>query len=94
MFSYKKGNTLKDILCPAEPHAPKRMERIFKSTPSAVVQHPTKGNSIPLKHYATCYTEGEVYMLKCLCGKVYVGQTGRQIKATIKEHRGDIKNLK
>ncbi|OCT89815.1 hypothetical protein XELAEV_18018429mg [Xenopus laevis] len=33
-------------------------------------------------------------MIKCPCGKVYVGQTCRQIKARIKEHRGDIKNCK
>ncbi|OCT84271.1 hypothetical protein XELAEV_18022424mg [Xenopus laevis] len=33
-------------------------------------------------------------MLKCPCGKVYVGQTCRQINARIKEHRDDIKNFK
>ncbi|OCT84619.1 hypothetical protein XELAEV_18022772mg, partial [Xenopus laevis] len=59
-----------------------------------VVQHPTKGHDIYLKYYATCNPEGVVYMLKCPCGKVYVSQTCRQIKARIKEHRGDIKNFK
>ncbi|OCT92190.1 hypothetical protein XELAEV_18015246mg [Xenopus laevis] len=37
---------------------------------------------------------GAVYMLKCPCGKGYVGQTSSQIKTRIKEHRGDIKNFK
>ncbi|OCT97610.1 hypothetical protein XELAEV_18009840mg [Xenopus laevis] len=59
-----------------------------------VVQHPTKGNRIPLRHYATCNTQWVVYMLKCPCGKVYVGQSSREVKAIIKEHRGDIKNFK
>ncbi|OCT76207.1 hypothetical protein XELAEV_18031405mg [Xenopus laevis] len=111
MFSYKKGSTLRDSFCPAEPHQPKRMRRIFKSNPNigtfpclncvccssiikgAVVQQPTTGNSIQLKHYATCETVGVVYILKCPRGNVFVGQTGRQAKARIKEHRGTLKML-
>ncbi|OCT75717.1 hypothetical protein XELAEV_18030904mg [Xenopus laevis] len=93
LFSYKRGSALKDILCPTEPKGLKRMDRIFKSNPNigGVVQHPTKGYNI---NYATCNTEGVVYLLKCPYGKVYVGQTCRQIKARIKEYRGNIKNFK
>ncbi|OCT95836.1 hypothetical protein XELAEV_18013526mg [Xenopus laevis] len=82
LFSYKKSQTLNDILCPAETYWPKRME-------SAVVQHPTIGNNIKLRHYATCDTTGV-----CSCGKVSVRQTFRQVKARIKEQRKDIKNFK
>ncbi|OCT90057.1 hypothetical protein XELAEV_18018672mg [Xenopus laevis] len=78
--------------------APGRAESPFPSLTSltlgSVEQHPTKGNNIQLKDYATCNTEGAIYMLKCPCGQVYVGQTARQIKARIKEHSGNIKNLK
>ncbi|OCT78244.1 hypothetical protein XELAEV_18029352mg [Xenopus laevis] len=54
-----------------------------------VVQHPTKRVKIHLKHYATCNTSSVVYMLKCPCGKVYVGQTVRAVKERIKEHKDD-----
>lgn len=30
-----------------------------------------------------------VYQLECLCGKAYIGQTGRSIKCRIKEHQRD-----
>ncbi|OCT78255.1 hypothetical protein XELAEV_18029364mg [Xenopus laevis] len=59
-----------------------------------VVQHPTKGFNINLQHFASCNIECIVYMLKCPCGKVYIGQTYRPIKERIKEHRGNIKNFK
>ncbi|OCT84599.1 hypothetical protein XELAEV_18022752mg [Xenopus laevis] len=58
------------------------------------VQHPTKGNNIQLHSYATCETGHVVYMLKCPCGIVYVGQTIRKVKERIKEHKGDIRNFK
>ncbi|OCT78761.1 hypothetical protein XELAEV_18029851mg [Xenopus laevis] len=40
--------------------------------------HPSKGYDIKLKDFATCHTRGVIYMLKCPCGKVYVGKTKRQ----------------
>ncbi|OCT88337.1 hypothetical protein XELAEV_18016972mg [Xenopus laevis] len=53
------------------------------------IDHPTQGTKIKLHDYATCDSKGVIYMLKCPCGLVYVGQTAR-----IKEHKGDICNLK
>ncbi|OCT89433.1 hypothetical protein XELAEV_18018054mg [Xenopus laevis] len=35
-----------------------------------------------------------MYMLKCPCGLVYVGQTMRNVKTRIKEHKGDRRNSK
>ena len=31
-----------------------------------------------------------VYAIPCSCGKVYIGETGRSIKARLKEHNADI----
>ncbi|OCT82234.1 hypothetical protein XELAEV_18024750mg [Xenopus laevis] len=33
-------------------------------------------------------------MLKCPCGLIYVGQTIRNVKTRIKEHKNDIRNFK
>ncbi|OCT97836.1 hypothetical protein XELAEV_18010068mg [Xenopus laevis] len=58
------------------------------------INHPCDGTPIRLRHYATCDTCNVVYLLKCPCGMAYVGQTGRQVKSRIKEHRGYIRNFK
>ncbi|OCT73092.1 hypothetical protein XELAEV_18036071mg [Xenopus laevis] len=52
-----------------------------------------KGNKIYLK-CATCETTGLIYLVKCPCGKVFVGQTIRPVKERIKEHKSDIRNYK
>ncbi|OCT62685.1 hypothetical protein XELAEV_18043773mg [Xenopus laevis] len=46
-----------------------------------------RGNKMNLKCYATCDTTGVIYLLKCPCGQVYVGQTIRPVKERIKEHK-------
>ncbi|OCT73586.1 hypothetical protein XELAEV_18036565mg [Xenopus laevis] len=51
-------------------------------------------NKLNLNDYATCESKGVIYMLKCPCGLVYVGQTMRNVKTRIKEHKGDIRNYK
>ncbi|XP_041445717.1 uncharacterized protein LOC121402912 [Xenopus laevis] len=56
------------------------------------ISHPTKGYKVNMKHYATCNTSSVVYLLKCPCGKVYIGQTSRSVKERIKEHKGNIRN--
>ncbi|OCT58444.1 hypothetical protein XELAEV_18002117mg [Xenopus laevis] len=56
--------------------------------------HPLHGTPVQLQHYATCDTCNAVYLLKCPCGMVYVGQTGRPVKTRIKEHHGNSRNYK
>ncbi|XP_078527395.1 uncharacterized protein LOC144799740 [Lissotriton helveticus] len=53
--------------------------------------HPTKGYQIELRHTSTCDTTNCIYMIKCPCGKVYVGQTERKIKVRITEHKSNIR---
>ncbi|OCT94668.1 hypothetical protein XELAEV_18012353mg [Xenopus laevis] len=52
--------------------------------------HPFK--VVLLKVRATCLTKGAVYMLKCPCGKAYVGKTKREIRVRIGEHKRAIDN--
>ncbi|XP_041434485.1 uncharacterized protein LOC121398936 [Xenopus laevis] len=110
LFCYRKGRTIRDHLCTAEPKKETRQTVLFQGLEkkgtfpclgcvccSSVIRgesicHPMKGNKIKLKHYATCLTAGVVYLLKCPCGKVYVGQTIRPVKERIKEHKSDIRN--
>ncbi|OCT81575.1 hypothetical protein XELAEV_18028398mg [Xenopus laevis] len=46
-----------------------------------------------MKHYATRNTSSVVYLLKCPCGNIYIGQTSRCVKERIKEHKGNIRNF-
>lgn len=56
------------------------------------VVHPSKGHNIKLQHFATCKTTGVIYMLKCPCGKAYVGKTKREVRKRIGEHKRSITN--
>lgn len=44
------------------------------------IHHPTQGYKIPARGYYTCNSACVVYLLKCPCGRAYVGQTSRPIK--------------
>ncbi|OCT65637.1 hypothetical protein XELAEV_18041878mg [Xenopus laevis] len=48
------------------------------------MNHPSKGFEIKLNDFATCNTTGVIYMLKCPCGKAYVGKTKRQVLQVVK----------
>lgn len=43
-----------------------------------------------MKGQYTCNSNAVVYVLKCPCGKYYVGQTSRAIKVRINEHKSSI----
>ncbi|OCT98369.1 hypothetical protein XELAEV_18010601mg [Xenopus laevis] len=42
----------------------------------------------------TCKSTHVVYLLKCPCGLLYVGQTSREVKLRIQEHENNIRNFK
>lgn len=54
------------------------------------IRHPHLGTSIKLKITATCNSENLIYMLKCLCGLVYVGKTERKVRVRLHEHKSNI----
>ncbi|OCT74091.1 hypothetical protein XELAEV_18033056mg [Xenopus laevis] len=54
-----------------------------------MVNYPTKGTPFKLNDFSTCDTKYVVYMLKCPCGKAYIGQTIRSVK-----QRNKIRNFK
>ncbi|OCT97277.1 hypothetical protein XELAEV_18009502mg [Xenopus laevis] len=45
-----------------------------------------------IAYFINCKTAGVVYIMKCACGKNYVGKTRRELKRRILEHVGDVKN--
>ena len=54
--------------------------------------HPSTGKQIKIRGKITCTTTHVIYMLKCPCGKAYVGKTSRALKTRIAEHRSTIRN--
>ncbi|OCT67308.1 hypothetical protein XELAEV_18038598mg [Xenopus laevis] len=43
-----------------------------------------------IKHFINCKTVGVIYVMKCECGKNYVGKTKREFRRRILEHVGDV----
>ena len=54
-------------------------------------RHPHAGRKIPVRGIISCKTKGVIYLITCSCGKAYVGQTKRQLKQSIAEHRSSIR---
>nr|XP_055053666.1 uncharacterized protein LOC129438772 isoform X1 [Misgurnus anguillicaudatus] len=54
--------------------------------------HPHTGKSFDIKGTITCHTSNVIYMLKCPCGRAYIGKTTRPLKTRISEHRSNIRN--
>nr|XP_060609685.1 uncharacterized protein LOC132761116 [Anolis sagrei ordinatus]XP_060609686.1 uncharacterized protein LOC132761116 [Anolis sagrei ordinatus]XP_060610145.1 uncharacterized protein LOC132761359 [Anolis sagrei ordinatus]XP_060610146.1 uncharacterized protein LOC132761359 [Anolis sagrei ordinatus]XP_060610703.1 uncharacterized protein LOC132761651 [Anolis sagrei ordinatus]XP_060610704.1 uncharacterized protein LOC132761651 [Anolis sagrei ordinatus]XP_060615565.1 uncharacterized protein LOC13276 len=52
-------------------------------------QHPPF--TIKFSHFATCITKGVIYGIICECKLMYVGQTRREVKSRIIEHRSKIR---
>lgn len=58
------------------------------------IHHPTQGYNIPVRGYHTCKRDCVIYLLKCPCGKAYVGQTSHPIKVRLNEHKSNIRLFK
>ncbi|XP_041424662.1 uncharacterized protein LOC121395364 [Xenopus laevis] len=109
-FAYKRGKTIRDILCQntAPKNEDKVFKGTPKIgtfpclsciccnsiIKGAHINHPATGKEIKLSTYATCSTNYVVYVLKCPCGKLYVGKTIRSVNTRIKEHKNAIRNFK
>ncbi|CAJ0954261.1 unnamed protein product [Ranitomeya imitator] len=55
------------------------------------VVHPRTGKSYPIKEHYTCDTNYVVYIIKCPCGLLYVGETTQAIKDRISSHKSTIR---
>ncbi|XP_041424928.1 uncharacterized protein LOC121395443 isoform X1 [Xenopus laevis] len=53
--------------------------------------HPMTGREYEMTDYINCQTDYVIYMVKCPCGKVYVGETTRSLSIRIGEHRSDVR---
>ena len=61
------------------------------TTNTTTFKHPMTGQKIPIKQFIDCKSTMCVYLLTCPCGKAYVGQTKRQLKIRISEHKTAIR---
>ena len=60
---------------------------------SKVFHHPHTGQEYKVRGLIDCETTGgTIYILKCPCSMVYVGQTKRCLKLRIAEHKAAIRN--
>ncbi|XP_056419473.1 uncharacterized protein LOC130360909 [Hyla sarda] len=59
-------------------------------TPKQEFTNPRNGKSYHLKNYINCKTSQVIYTIICPCGKLYVGQTGQQLRKRIQKHLSTI----
>ncbi|XP_041417084.1 uncharacterized protein LOC108715416 [Xenopus laevis] len=108
LFSYKRGKSIGDQLTKTDIKRHKYKKPVSERVGtfpclncghcSGVIKgdvctHPSKGFPIGLKCFATCNTEGVIYLLKCPCGLGYVGQTSRLCRVRLNEHKSVIRNF-
>ncbi|CAJ0938687.1 unnamed protein product [Ranitomeya imitator] len=55
------------------------------------ITHPRTGRSYPIKGFFTCNSNFVVYLVKCPCGVLYVGETTQRIKDRIASHKSTIR---
>ncbi|XP_069617342.1 uncharacterized protein [Ranitomeya imitator] len=55
------------------------------------VVHPRTGKSYPIRDYHTCESNYVVYIIKCPCGLLYVGETIQAIRDRIISHKSTIR---
>ncbi|KAG8440413.1 hypothetical protein GDO86_006243 [Hymenochirus boettgeri] len=53
--------------------------------------HPTTQRTYELKNFLTCDTDFCIYVLRCPCGLLYVGETTQKVKGRISQHRSSIR---
>lgn len=56
-----------------------------------VINHPHSGKQFFITEYLTCMSSWVVYLIKCPCGLLYIGETSREIKIRIGEHKSAIR---
>lgn len=65
----------------APTHMPQKSSLILKT-----------GERYKIKEFINCTSTHVIYMLKCPCGLIYIGQTKRNLKLRIAEHKAAIRN--
>ena len=85
-----KPNWLSKELCGNHPCG--RCTHCSNTSTTKVFYHPQNGKEYKIKGFINCNTTHVIYMLKCPCGLVYIGQTKRNLKIRIAEHKAAIRN--
>ncbi|XP_069479435.1 uncharacterized protein [Ambystoma mexicanum] len=107
IIAYKRGRNFRDSLVKAERPRVDNQRTLTKRKigtfaclscgncnnimKGSYVRHPSNGQKIPLKDFATCDTKSIIYGLSCPCGIYYVGQTQRKAKERWNEHKSNIR---
>lgn len=69
-----------------------RCTHCSNSSDTKYFSHPHTGKRLKINTFINCNTTHVVYILKCPCGLIYVGQTKRSLKLRIAEHKAAIRN--
>lgn len=64
------------------------------SSDTKVFYHPRSGKEYKINYFINCSTTHFVYMLKCPCGLVYIGQMKYTLKLRIAEHKSSYTHQK
>ncbi|CAJ0964830.1 unnamed protein product [Ranitomeya imitator] len=54
-------------------------------------QHPRSGKTFHIKNFFTCDSTYVVYLIKCPCGLLYIGETTQPVRDRISKHKSTIR---
>ncbi|CAJ0937840.1 unnamed protein product [Ranitomeya imitator] len=54
-------------------------------------QHPRTGKSFEIRNYYTCMSSFVIYLIKCPCGLLYIGETTQPVRDRISKHKSTIR---
>ncbi|XP_077155812.1 uncharacterized protein LOC143818356 [Ranitomeya variabilis] len=55
------------------------------------ITHPRTGKSFPIRGFFTCESNFVVYLIKCPCGLLYVGETIQHVRDRVASHKSTIR---
>lgn len=104
LFAHRRAPTLRDKLVHSSSSPDRstwlslkgnyrcgRCAQCNNTTNCKFFSHPLTGKKYKHRSFINCNSTNVIYMLTCLCGKAYIGQTKRCLKIRISEHKTAIR---
>ncbi|KAL2080587.1 hypothetical protein ACEWY4_024380 [Coilia grayii] len=107
-FCFKRGKNIRDMVVSSTYMEPRKTTWLTRglhgnyrcgkcaycahTLDTKTFTHPHSGKKYNIKQFINCQSTHVVYMLKCPCGLLYIGQTKRNLKLRFAEHKGAIRN--
>ncbi|XP_045889185.1 uncharacterized protein LOC123959274 [Micropterus dolomieu] len=97
-FCFRRGRNIRDFVVSSMYKEPTQTNWLSLQLygnyrfDTKIFNHPHSGKKYNIKECINCLSTHVVRVLKCPCGLMYVGQTKRNLKVRVAEHKAAIRN--